>query len=416
MAGVAAGLVAGVLLGGLGAVAVARVRRRSDSRQGAWPPKAGRAGVEVYRSVLDALEVGVLVLDADGRLLLANPAAGELGILTTVGGVAQANAVVRTLAAQVGAAGEPRTMELDLPGSRRASPGRRGGLSAVNVHGVPLGGQYVAIEIADITEAHRLARVRRDFVANVSHELKTPVGALRLLAEALIEATEDIPEDATDVVAVRRFAERIKHESRRLGRLVGDLIELTRLQGAEPLPEPEQVAVDTVIAEVIDRTRTPAAAKTIEVAVDGERGLVTYGNEGQLLTAMANLVENAIAYSPELTTVTITTTAADDTVRISVADEGIGIEPKDIGRIFERFYRADKARSRVTGGTGLGLAIVKHIATNHGGRVEVASTVGAGSTFTLQLPAGPPDTSTRQPRTDEIGSAAADQGTQEARA
>jgi two-component system sensor histidine kinase SenX3 len=146
-----------------------------------------------------------------------------------------------------------------------------------------------------------------------------------------------------------------------------------------------------VIAEVIDRTRTSAAARRIEVAVDAERGLTVHGSDTQLATAVSNLVENAVNYSGEDTTVRITARAADEHVEISVADQGIGIAPTDVDRIFERFYRADQARSRSTGGTGLGLAIVKHIAGNHGGRVEVSSTLGGGSTFTLRLPTRPPD-------------------------
>jgi two-component system sensor histidine kinase SenX3 len=239
----------------------------------------------------------------------------------------------------------------------------------------------------------------------VSHELKTPVGALQLLAEALLEATE--AEDA-DLTAARRFAERIHHESSRMGRLVSELLELGRLQGGEPLPEPSPVGVDRIVAEVIDRTRMAASAKDIEVVFAGTRGLTVYGSESQLMTAVANLAENAIAYSPDPVDdeisprVTIGARGDDEYVEITVVDQGIGIEPKDLDRIFERFYRADKARSRATGGTGLGLAIVKHIATNHGGHVEVASTVGVGSTFTLRLPARPLDAALPLPASVEI--------------
>jgi two-component system sensor histidine kinase SenX3 len=229
----------------------------------------------------------------------------------------------------------------------------------------------------------------------VSHELKTPIGALQLLAEALLDATEPAdaaaPDLSEDLVAARRFAERIQHESTRLGRLVQELLELTRLQGAEPQPPPEPVALDWVIAEVVDRTRTTASARGVEVTVDGQRGLTAYGSDSQLATAVANLVENAINYSGADTAVRVTLRGDDEHVEIAVADQGIGIAPTDVDRIFERFYRADQARSRATGGTGLGLAIVKHIASNHGGRVEVSSTLGGGSTFTLRLPASPPD-------------------------
>jgi two-component system, OmpR family, sensor histidine kinase SenX3 len=229
--------------------------------------------------------------------------------------------------------------------------------------------------------------------------LKTPVGALQLLSEALQDALTG--DDQADIEAVGRFAERIRHESVRLGRLVSELLELSRLQGAEPLPQREPCSVDRIIAEVVDRSRTAAAAKDIEVRVLGERGLTVYGNESQLVTALANLVENAIAYSPEHTVVEVTVDQGQSAVQIAVRDQGIGIEPRDLDRIFERFYRADRARSRSTGGTGLGLAIVKHVATNHGGRVDVTSTVGEGSTFTLRLPARSPELGGSQP--DSVG-------------
>ena len=191
------------------------------------------------------------------------------------------------------------------------------------------------------------------------------------------------------------------------------LLDLARLQGGEPLPEPAPVSVDRIIAEVIDRTRTPASAKGLEVRFVSRRGLTVYGSESQLVAAVANLAENAIAYSPDTEDgrtplhVTITARGDEDWVEISVTDQGIGIEPKDLDRIFERFYRADKARSRATGGTGLGLAIVKHIATNHGGQVEVVSTVGVGSTFTLRLPARPPEAALPLPPSIEIAAESA---------
>jgi two-component system sensor histidine kinase SenX3 len=187
-----------------------------------------------------------------------------------------------------------------------------------------------------------------------------------------------------------------------MGRLVNELLELTRLQGAEPLPTPEPVPLEWVIAEVVDRTRTTASAKGIEVVVDSPRGTTVYGSDSQVATAVTNLVENAIAYSGEDTKVLLTVRQDEEWIEIDVTDQGIGIAPHDVDRIFERFYRADQARSRSTGGTGLGLAIVKHIATNHGGRVDVSSTLGGGSTFTLRLPARPPETPLPLPASLEI--------------
>jgi two-component system, OmpR family, sensor histidine kinase SenX3 len=349
-----------------------------------------RSSKGLGRRSLDALRVGVLVLDGEDRPVLVNPSAREMGLLrpAVAGAPAVAHSLIRTLAGQARRTGTRREVELDMPRGREQEP------LGVHIRAVALDDGHVTIEALDVTDSHRLNRMRRDFVANVSHELKTPVGALQLLAEALQEAIED-DGSGTDAAAAIRFAERIRHESNRLGRLVTELLELSRLQGGEPLPAPDPVMVDRVLAEVLDRTRTTAAAKGIEVQWTGKRGLTAFGSESQLVTALANLVENAIAYTPERPAtatpaeVKVVTALSDEHVELSVTDQGIGIEPKDLDRIFERFYRADRARSRATGGTGLGLAIVKHIATNHGGSVEVRSSVGVGSTFTLRLPARP---------------------------
>ncbi|MCY1144815.1 ATP-binding protein [Actinoplanes sp. Pm04-4] len=375
-------------------------------------PESGKHGMKgLGRKSLDSLRVGVVVLDADDHPVLVNPAARAMGLLRSGGapGTIAAHPILRTLAGQVRRTGVRREVELDLPRGRAGAAAAPLGL---HLRAVALNSSHVAIEAADVTESHRLARVRRDFVANVSHELKTPIGALQLLAEALLDATE-LPaadpdeEQSEDLLAARRFAERIHHESARMGRLVSELLELTRLQGAEPLPTPEPVSVDWVIAEVIDRTRTTASAKSIEVVYSGPKGATVYGSDSQVATAVTNLVENAIAYSGDDTKVELTLRHGDDWVEIDVADQGIGIAPHDVDRIFERFYRADQARSRSTGGTGLGLAIVKHIATNHGGRVDVTSTLGDGSTFTLRLPARPPEAPLPLPTAIEIESGTA---------
>lgn len=395
----AVGAVAGAVLGAALGALVTRRRGRpavAPAADVAPPPPAppepapvradGGAGIET--ETIGALGAGVLVLDRAGGVVVANPAARRLGLVRPGPRAHPALRAVTDRPTETGGSAEV-DLELDVEPEPSGDADRAddGGLGVdrvgVRVRAVALPGGYVAVEATDVTEAHRVARVRRDFVANVSHELKTPVGALQLLGEALVDALDD-PD------AARRFAERIAHESSRLGRLVTELLELSRLQGAEPLPVREPVSTGRIVTEVIDRTRTTASAKNITVANRDGRGLTVYGNETQLATALANLVENAIAYSPEGTTVTVSTRRSRDAVTLSVADEGIGIDPADLDRIFERFYRADKARSRATGGTGLGLAIVKHIATNHGGRVDVDSTVGEGSTFTLRLPARPP--------------------------
>lgn len=216
------------------------------------------------RRTIDSLRAGVVVLDNDDVPVLINPAARAMGLLrtgSTPGSIA-AHPLIRTLAGQVRRTGVRREIELDLPRGRDSA-----GENPLGVHlrAMGLGNGFIAVEAVDVTESHRLTRVRRDFVANVSHELKTPIGALQLLAEALLDATEPAdaagPDLSEDLVAARRFAERIQHESTRLGRLVQELLELTRLQGAEPQPPPEPVALDWVIAEVVDRTRTTAAAR-----------------------------------------------------------------------------------------------------------------------------------------------------------
>jgi two-component system sensor histidine kinase SenX3 len=401
---VAVAVAVALVAGGVAGLVLARFRsapRRGDRSTGSVGSRVstGRPAigddpqVGLGRRTIDSLRAGVVVLDPDDVPVLVNPAARAMGLLRTgasPGSIAP-HPLIRTLAGQVRRTGIRREVELDLPRGRDT-----GGDNPLGVHlrAMGVGGGYIAVEAADVTESHRLTRVRRDFVANVSHELKTPIGALQLLAEALLDATEPsgaAPDLSEDMVAARRFAERIQHESTRLGRLVQELLELTRLQGAEPQPAPEPVSVDWVIAEVVDRTRTTAAARDIEVLVEGERGLTVYGSDSQLATAVANLVENAVNYSGDGTTVRITARGGEEYVEIAVADQGIGIAPSDVDRIFERFYRADQARSRATGGTGLGLAIVKHIASNHGGRVDVSSTLGGGSTFTLRLPARPPE-------------------------
>jgi two-component system sensor histidine kinase SenX3 len=261
----------------------------------------------------------------------------------------------------------------------RAGTHREGRWFAVRV--APLGTHGLVLILAeDLTELRRVEAIRRDFVANVSHELKTPVGALSLLAET-IEGAADDPD------AVRRFAGRMQQESVRLTNLVQDLITLNRIQGDEPLPELRPVLLDDICAEAIDRVRLKAGAKNIELAVGGRTGLTVRGDEELLITALRNLIDNAVGYSPDNTRVVVVARQSEDRrVEVNVTDQGIGIPDADLERIFERFYRIDPARSRQTGGTGLGLAIVKHVTTKHGGEVTVWSKEGSGSTFTIRLP------------------------------
>ena len=391
---IAAALVVGLVAGLLVAVLLMNRRHPVPPAPAApvpTPPDA--APPMLARRVLEVMHSAAVVLDPAGEVVLANPAARRMGVVR--GG----RVVVEDLHRLARAArrdGEARHTVVDTRGRLGREP------IAVSARVAPLvDSGYVALLLDDVTEGRRLEAVRRDFVANVSHELKTPVGALTLLAEAVQDAADD-PE------AIRRFADRMQHEGTRLGRLVAELIELSRLQGAEPLPSPAVVDVDEIVAEAVDRTRLAAESAGIAVVSGGQRRLRVRGNEGQLVTALVNLVDNAIAYSSAGTRVAVGTRRRDGYVEISVSDQGIGVAERDLERVFERFYRSDPARSRATGGTGLGLAIVKHIATNHGGGVSVWSVEGSGSTFTLRLPVAGSDLHRRPDDDDEAASAPAE--------
>ncbi len=237
----------------------------------------------------------------------------------------------------------------------------------------------ILVILSDESEAERVHQVRRDFVANISHELKTPIGALSILSEAVQSAKSD-PD------AVAKFAARMQSESKRLTDLVQAIINLSRLQDSDPLQVPQELKISDLISEAVDQCQTASEARNIWVSVNDNTDAVVLGDREQLSMAIHNLLENAINYSPEKTKVSVTTKIEEDIVEISIADQGIGIPEVELERIFERFYRVDPARSRETGGTGLGLSIVKHVATKHGGDVKVWSSPAVGSTFALRLP------------------------------
>jgi two-component system sensor histidine kinase SenX3 len=238
---------------------------------------------------------------------------------------------------------------------------------------------FVVILIFDDSEMRRLDSIRRDFVANISHELKTPIGALSILSEAVLGASND-PE------AVTRFATRMQAEATRLTDLVQEIINLSRLQDDDPLKRAQHFEVSESIKEAIDQSRLNAESRRVEISFKSNDQFLINGDRDQVTMAIHNLVENAINYSPDSTRVAIALKDNKGICEISISDQGIGIPEKDLERIFERFYRVDAARSRMTGGTGLGLSIVKHVVTNHGGEVSVWSVEGAGSTFTIRLP------------------------------
>ncbi|MER5551209.1 ATP-binding protein [Streptomyces sp. NPDC002793] len=344
-----------------------RTSLRPDSNA-ALPP-----GVDTVLSVLSSSAV---VLDESDGVVKASSAAYALGLVR--GGRLSVEPMLH-MARDTRRDGEIRQVELDLP--RRGTG--RGDALAVSARVAPLGSRLVLLLVEDLTEARRIEAVRRDFVANVSHELKTPTGALSLLSEAVMDAADD-PE------AVQRFAGRMEIEATRLTNLVQELIDLSRVQNDDPLEDAEPVRVEDLVAEAIDRCRQQAGTKQITMASGGAEGLFVWGNRSQLAAALGNLVENAVNYSPARTRVGIAArkmaAPGGDLIEIAVTDQGIGISEKDRERVFERFYRVDPARSRATGGTGLGLAIVKHVAASHGGEVTVWSSEGQGSTFTLRLP------------------------------
>ena len=321
-------------------------------------------------TVLSVLRSSALLVDELDEVVKASAPAYTLGL---VRGNRVAVEQLAELVRQVRRDGQIRETDLVLsrPGAGRST--------TVTARVAPLSSRLVLALVEDRTRERRVEAIRRDFVANVSHELKTPVGALNLLAEAVKEAADD-PE------AVTRFAGRMTTESARLTKLVQQIIELSRLQADDPLDDPQSVDVDAAVSLAIDQSTIDAQAKGISVVHNGERGLQILGNGDEVALALGNLVANAVAYSPGDSRVVVAARAREMMVDLSITDQGIGIPAAEIDRIFERFYRVDPARHRSTGGTGLGLSIVKHVAASHGGEIKVWSVEGQGSTFTLSLP------------------------------
>jgi two-component system sensor histidine kinase SenX3 len=369
----AAATLGGVIGMLIGAVSVGSVRY-SERSQRSIPESEPPALPPGVADVLAVLRSSGIVVDSADQVVKASPAAVVYGLVRDS---ELAHAELRHLARQVRRDGVIREAELDLA---RGPLGR--GRITVAARVAPLGSAHVLLLVDDRTNARRVEEVRRDFVANVSHELKTPVGGMALLAEAVLDANDD-PE------AVARFAKRMKVESERLTKLVQEIVDLSRLQVADTLHEPVLVDVSRAASDAVDQTRLVAEARSIELAVSLTGDAKVFGDPELLTTAIRNLVGNAVNYSGDGTKVAVGVRCEDDLVEVDVSDQGQGIPKAEQGRIFERFYRVDAARSRATGGTGLGLAIVKHICANHGGEVTVWSEEGRGSTFTMRLPAAP---------------------------
>lgn len=326
---------------------------------------------EGVAEVIATLRSAAIVLDVADEVVRATPASYALGLVRSR---SVPHRDLMEMVHQARREGAIKEQELELA---RGPVGR--GTVAVLARVAPLGSLHVLITAEDRTESRRIEEVRHDFTANVSHELKTPVGAISLLAETMMEAADD-PE------AIRRFAERTQREASRLTTLVQEIIELSRVQGAPESLRPTLVSIDEIVAEAVDRSRMAAESKDIRIQVDNPSGALVYGERPLLVMALQNLIDNAVQYSDSATRVAIGLRRTNGLVEIAVADQGIGIVQGDRDRVFERFYRVDPARSRATGGTGLGLSIVKHVAANHGGDVQLWSQPGQGSTFTLRLP------------------------------
>lgn len=341
-----------------------RMRAQAEEEQSAAIPPG-------ITAVLGSMEDAACVVDASNLVLATSAAAERYGVSPDA---VLDNPELRQLIRSARLSETPRTGTLRIT---------RGGLSLdprlVTARASALSARLMLLVIRDVTEQERLEQMRTDFVANTSHELKTPVGAVSLLAEA-IESAADDPEQ------VRKFAARLSAEAGRLGRLTGRILSLSRLQAAVGVAEFEAVAIDEVVAASVEAHQVEADSAGVDLVRGGDRAVWVTGETQILVEAVSNLIANAIAYSPRGARVAVAAKVVDDVVEISVSDQGIGIAEADRERIFERFYRADEARSRRTGGTGLGLSIVKHATQRHGGEVRLWSRPGHGSTFTIRLP------------------------------
>jgi len=364
---VPAALAFGVLLG-IGGFAIVLVSARRGQHAVAVTSTAVPDGVD---QVLDALESAGVVIDPSNNVVKASPGALAFGL---VWNSALVHPELVKLVDKVRRDGEPITEELHLA---------RGPFGDANIYlfvrVARLGARYILLLAEDRTESYRLEEVRRDFVANISHELKTPIGAVGLLAEALVSASDE-PEQ------VKRFAKRLTKESERLARITQEIIELSRLQAADALTRADLIDVDHIITMAVDQTRVAADSHKVQLITGGDKHSEVYGDEALLVVALHNLIANAIQYSPDGSRVGIGVSNHDGVVEISITDQGVGIPEGELDRVFERFFRSDPARSRNTGGSGLGLSIVKHVVQNHGGDIRVWSQPGNGSTFTIRLP------------------------------
>ena len=367
---------AGVVACGLALPVISWLRGRIARYRQATDAEANQVTTvsQVLHLAVQGSPTALAVLDRNQEIVMSNPAAHEMSLVHD----RAVNPEVWQTAQEVFEDKETRTVDLAIP--KRRTGHRVTQFKAVIKPLTLNDGRFVIIYGTDESENVRMESARRDFVANVSHELKTPVGGIALLAEALLQ-------DPGDQETVEYFGNKVYKEANRMADMVSELISLSKLQGAEALPEMEPLAVDDLIEEALSRNQLAAEARSIELNRGASVGVQVKGDRSLLVTALSNLISNAINYSPEKMPVSVSQKVVDGgVVLIRVTDRGIGIAPDDQKRVFERFFRVDQARSRQTGGTGLGLAIVKHVVANHGGNIKLWSRPGTGSTFTIELP------------------------------
>lgn len=342
------------------------MKRRATANEEAIEQNSSDSALEL----LEVLSLTAMVVRPNNQVIRATTGAIALGLVKNR---ELAQDELRALVLSACQTSGVETLETDVAiglGAEKA---------VLHARAVQLSDSNVLMVVEDNTESKRLDDTRRDFIANISHELKTPIGAISLLSEALIDASDD-------PVAVQKFSKSLRKESKRLTSLIKDVVQLSRIQSAEVVANAEVVDLSTVVMEALDRNSYRAEARNVKITYDAPEGLEVIGDPEMLTVAVKNLIENAILYSEEGAPVGLGLRQVDDVAEIAVTDSGLGIPQEDQSRIFERFYRVDPSRSRSTGGTGLGLAIVKHVASTHNGEVKLFSKPGVGSTFTLRIP------------------------------
>lgn len=351
------GVVAGVI--------VSRIRKRGKEKN-----LQGQSMSDASAELLEVLSASAVVLNPSNVAVRATQAAMVMGLLR-VRSLRHPELLALVERARESNGIESADVEL--------STGLRGANIFVNARATNLGDSNVLLLVEDRTEARRLDETRRDFIANISHELKTPIGAISLLSEAIKDAEGD-------PVMLEKFTKSLRKEAKRLAALVNDVIQLSRYQSVEMQSHVEMVDLAAVVEEAVERNSFKAEQKNIKINFLAPSGITVVGDQEMLIVALKNLIENAVIYSEENDTVGVGLRVNDDVAEIAVTDNGVGLDAEEQNRVFERFYRVDPSRSRETGGTGLGLSIVKHVALSHNGEVRVFSKPGVGSTFTLRLP------------------------------